>query len=68
VEKVRAGTLALCGAQDPATPPDLVRGTAESLPAARFELVDGAGHLPCIEQPQAMAARMNQFFEENGYG
>lgn len=68
VEKVRAGTLVLCGAQDPATPPDLVRGLAESLPAARFEPVDGAGHLPCIEQPQAMAAKMNQFFEENGYG
>lgn len=58
---VRAPTLVLCGAEDGATPPQDVRQLAESIPGARFELVAGAGHLPCIEQPEAVAALLKSF-------
>ncbi|TMV90645.1 3-oxoadipate enol-lactonase [Thioclava sp. BHET1] len=44
-------TLAIAGAQDASTPPDLVRATAEKIPGARFEMIEVAGHLPCVEQP-----------------
>jgi 3-oxoadipate enol-lactonase len=58
-------TLCLCGAQDSATPPDQVRALAELIPHAEFDLIDNAGHLPCIEQPAVVAHRINQFIEEN---
>ena len=45
----------VAGDGDLATPPDLVRATAERIPGARFETIPGAGHLPCIEQPDALA-------------
>lgn len=57
-------TLAICGSEDGATPPDLVRATAALIPSARFELIDGAGHLPCIECPDRMAELIEGFMEE----
>lgn len=61
---LQAKTLVLCGAEDSATPPDLVRGLADTLPDARFEVIEKAGHLPCIEQPEAMAAEIDRFLRE----
>jgi 3-oxoadipate enol-lactonase/4-carboxymuconolactone decarboxylase len=55
VSSIRAPTLVLVGDQDAPTPPDLVRATADRIPGARFELIANAGHLPCLEQPDAVA-------------
>ena len=63
--RIALPTLCVCGAEDGATPPDLVRGTADLIPGARFELVEQAGHLPCIEQPDVMAGLITGFLEEN---
>lgn len=60
--------LVLCGAGDVSTPPNLGRALADALPDARFELIDEAGHLPCVEQPNALATRINEFLQELGYG
>ena len=56
--------LVLCGAEDSATPPELVGELAEMLPNARFELIENAGHIPSIEQPQVMAEKIKSFLEE----
>jgi 3-oxoadipate enol-lactonase len=47
-------TTCVVGDQDGATPPDLVRGTADMIPGAKFVLVKDAGHIPCAEQPAAI--------------
>ncbi len=60
-------TLVLCGDEDVATPPDLNRSLASAIPAARFELVTGAGHLPCIEQPAAVAGLIRSFVQSHVY-
>jgi 3-oxoadipate enol-lactonase len=43
-----------------------VRETAESIPGARFEIIRGAGHMPCVEQPEALAALIAGFLKEQG--
>jgi 3-oxoadipate enol-lactonase len=58
-------TLVLAGSEDGSTPPDLVRETADSIAAARFEVIRGAGHIPCVEQPERMAALIEGFLKEN---
>lgn len=65
---IRQPVLAIGGDADGSTPPDLVRETAASIPHARFELVRGAGHIPCVEAPDACAALLTQFLKENGLG
>lgn len=64
VATIRAKALVLCGAEDAATPPDLARGLADALPDGRFEMIERAGHLPCVEQPEAMAAKIDRFLRE----
>lgn len=68
VSAIQANTLVLCGEEDPSTPPAVIRELAGRLPSAQFDVIPGAAHLPCIEQPAAMAARINRFLQENGYG
>lgn len=65
VPSIETPALVLGGAEDGATPPDVVRGLAESLPKARFEVIEQAGHIPSLEQPAALAAKINQFLSEN---
>jgi len=56
-------TLCIVGDQDGATPPDLVRSTADLIPGARFEVIEGAGHIPCVEKPAALVALLRGFID-----
>lgn len=60
-------TMAIAGSEDGATPPDLVRETAETVKGASFHLIRGAGHLPCVEKPDETAALITRFMEEIGH-
>lgn len=60
---LRLPTLAIAGAEDGATPPDLVRETAELIPGAEFRLIRGAGHLPCVEKPAEYTAVLVEFLD-----
>jgi 3-oxoadipate enol-lactonase len=64
--RLRLPCLAICGSEDGATPPDLVRETAGLIPGCRFELIGAAGHLPCIEQPEVMGRLISTFLMETG--
>ncbi|WP_019172522.1 3-oxoadipate enol-lactonase [Pseudaminobacter salicylatoxidans] len=57
-------TLCVVGDQDGSTPPDLVRTTADLIPDARFEIIENAGHIPCIEQPAALIELIRDFLAE----
>ncbi|MEW9837272.1 3-oxoadipate enol-lactonase [Mesorhizobium marinum] len=54
-------TLWVVGDQDGSTPPELVSQTADLVPGARFEVIAGAGHIPCIEKAAALAALISGF-------
>ncbi len=58
-------TLCIVGDQDGSTPPDLVESFARSIPGARFEVISGAGHIPCVEQPEKLAELIRGFMEHD---
>lgn len=60
-------TLAIAGGNDGATPPDLVRETADLIRGHRFALIRGAGHVPMTEKPVEYAALLTQFLTEIGH-
>jgi 3-oxoadipate enol-lactonase len=53
--------LVLCGSEDTATPPALARSLADALPQARYAEIADAGHLPCIDRPEATAQHIGDF-------
>jgi len=57
--------LCLCGTEDQATPPALMRELSALLPDARYHDIPGAGHLPTVESADEVANRMAAFFEES---
>ena len=52
---IQAPTLCLVGDEDGSTPVALVRETAALIKGSRFEIVEGAGHLPNVEKPGVVA-------------
>lgn len=65
---LRLPAMVIAGSEDGSTPPDLVRETAELIPGADFRLIRGAGHLPCVEAPEAYAAHLSEFLARVGHG
>ncbi|WP_201837083.1 3-oxoadipate enol-lactonase [Microvirga zambiensis] len=64
--RITIPTLCVAGDQDGSTPPDLVQSTADLIPGARFALIDGAGHIPCIEKPAVLSALIKEHLQEAG--
>lgn len=57
----------IAGGHDGSTPPDLVRATADLISGARFDVIDRAAHIPCVETPAAFAAILPRFLKEIGH-
>jgi pimeloyl-ACP methyl ester carboxylesterase len=56
-----APTLVLGGAEDVITPPPELRSLAAAIPAARLEIIPGAGHMAPYENPAAANAVILEF-------
>jgi 3-oxoadipate enol-lactonase len=67
-QTVAAKALVVCGSEDASTPPDLGRALASTLKDARFALIEGAAHLPCIDKSAQLAALIKDFLQELPYG
>lgn len=67
IPSIAAPTLVVAGDADLAAPLDLVRNNL-AIPGARLEVIEGAGHIPSIEQPAHLAALIETFLEEVGHG
>ncbi len=60
-------TLAIAGSVDGSTPADLVRETASLIRGSAYRVIQGAGHLPCVEQPAVYASILSEFIRETGH-
>jgi pimeloyl-ACP methyl ester carboxylesterase len=63
LHRVQVPTLVLWGAADRVTKAEYGRSYAAAIPGARFEAVEGAGHFPHLEQPDAFARAVLSFMD-----
>jgi pimeloyl-ACP methyl ester carboxylesterase len=61
---IRNPTLVVVGSLDEATPPALARELAAGIGGARLVELDGCGHCPPLEQPEAFLAAVVPFLEQ----
>jgi 3-oxoadipate enol-lactonase len=62
---IRAPTLVVAGAEDPATPPEHGRSIAEAIAGAEFTVVPDAAHLAPVEHPEDATALILDFLERS---
>ncbi|MBL8581219.1 MAG: 3-oxoadipate enol-lactonase, partial [Rhizobiaceae bacterium] len=60
---LRIPVLCIAGEHDGATPPALVRSTAELIAGSEFRLIEGVGHIPCVERPDIIAGLIEDLAE-----
>jgi len=60
IETIRTPTLIIAGEEDQMYPPTVAREMARRIPGAELVVIEGAGHLPNLEQPE----RFNQILAE----
>lgn len=65
LHRIHIPTLVLWGDSDRITAPDYGRAYAQAIPAARFALIESAGHFPHLEQPNAAARHILDFIGEH---
>ena len=63
LHRIRIPTLFLWGAEDRILAPDYGRAYCASLPSARFEIIERAGHFPHVERPAEVARLALDFIE-----
>ncbi|WMT87966.1 3-oxoadipate enol-lactonase [Pelagibacterium sp. 26DY04] len=56
-------TLCVVGEEDGSTPVDTVTELAKSIPGSRLEIIKGAGHIPCVEQPEMLSEIILAFIQ-----
>jgi 3-oxoadipate enol-lactonase len=63
--RITCPTLVIAGARDEATPPAMSEKMVAMIPGAQLRSIDAA-HLSAVEQPNAFAALLREFFEKSG--
>ena len=60
---IKCPTLVLCGAEDQITLPQRHKFMAELIEPAELVVIENAGHLPTLEQPEATTAALRAWLE-----
>lgn len=64
---LKVPVLCIVGEQDGSTPPDLVRSMSDLIRNSQLRIIPDAGHIPCVEQPQAVADLIGLFLKGARY-
>jgi 3-oxoadipate enol-lactonase len=65
LEKIAVPTHIVVGDEDRLTPPAMSRQMAARIPGARLTIIEGAGHLSNIEQPEKFNCAVLAFLIEH---
>jgi 3-oxoadipate enol-lactonase len=64
-EAIKVPVFCIAGEHDGSTPPALIENMAAHIPKARYELISGVAHLPCIECPEIYTTLVSNFVDSN---
>ncbi|MFV0293389.1 MAG: 3-oxoadipate enol-lactonase [Paracoccus sp. (in: a-proteobacteria)] len=57
----------IAGTEDGSVPPETVKATADIIDGAKMSVIDGSGHIPCVENPAEYGAVLTRFLKEAGH-
>jgi pimeloyl-ACP methyl ester carboxylesterase len=65
LEKIDVPTLVIAGAADQLTPPKYAHYITKHISNARLTLLEGAGHMVMLEQPEKVAQAVQDFLDHH---
>jgi len=68
LSEIQAPTLVISGTEDGMTPPKYSVFLQQHIPGARLDVLEGAGHVPQVEQPEQLARLISAFLAGLGKG
>jgi pimeloyl-ACP methyl ester carboxylesterase len=67
LNQIRIPTLILCGGQDRMTPVRYAKYLHEHIPSSQLQIIEGAGHMLMLEQPDETARLFSDFLSKIPY-
>jgi pimeloyl-ACP methyl ester carboxylesterase len=64
LQNIEVPALLLVGSDDAITPVSAAQTLAENIPQAQLQIIDGAGHLSSMEQPEQFNRALLQFLKD----
>lgn len=61
--RIDCPTLLIAGAQDGAMPESMATRLRPAIAGSDLHIIEGAGHVPCFEQPEAFSAILTRFLD-----
>jgi pimeloyl-ACP methyl ester carboxylesterase len=57
-------TLCVAGSEDKSTTPEEVQSLAALIDGSRFEIINGSGHIPCVDNSEVLSNLIIDFINE----
>jgi 3-oxoadipate enol-lactonase len=65
LSKIKLPTLVICGSEDKLSPPSVMKEMSDQIPNSNFVIVEGAGHMTPIENPETVNKSIKDFLTNN---
>jgi 3-oxoadipate enol-lactonase len=59
--QIKVPTLCIVGSEDKSTTPEEVKSLSNLIEGARYEIIPGSGHIPCVDNPVALSKLIGEF-------
>ncbi|SHH48634.1 3-oxoadipate enol-lactonase [Chryseolinea serpens] len=62
--QIKVATLCVVGSEDKSTTPDDVKSLVELIRGAKFQVIEGSAHIPCVDNPYKLSRAIIDFIND----
>ena len=62
-KQIKIPTLCIVGSEDKSTSPEEVKNLSDLIAGSRFEIIQGSGHIPCVDNPELLSKLIIDFIK-----
>ncbi|MEP7141302.1 MAG: 3-oxoadipate enol-lactonase [Ferruginibacter sp.] len=62
-KQIKIPALCVVGSEDKSTLPEEVKNLADLIEGSRYEVIEGSGHIPCVDNPEAFTKLIIDFIK-----
>jgi len=63
-KQIKNPALCIAGSEDKSTTPEEVKNLADLIEGSTYEVIEGSGHIPCVDNPEALSKLIIDFIKQ----